>query len=390
MEANIDTEQLISLVQERPALWDKSREEYKSRTRTTECWREVCVKLNPAFESLSEADKNKYDIYITLTGKHKPVRLDIANIGDYRKESNRKKVTRVHLCFDSGSFSSPLTIAFQNVELENTVGSLCSTSKLIINKWKNVKDQYIKSVKKRKGKSGSAAKTVKNYIFHEQLSFLKVNMDMRETESSFEVDSEKSPGGLDEEREDSDVLEKASEVGEASATKMSVRNAPKKKKVDIEREILEHLAAEENRHISFFKGLLPSLEGFTDDEILQFQSGVIGLIQNLKKTRSLQVHDLPQNQTYILPQRAPYTSHPPPYWNNPSSSGLQRTEHSSPYMHGSHVQPPPTCSTSVSPVSSEVSELGSPCDANFAYKYTTLPWTTLYLMSYVTFNNVFT
>lgn len=198
-------------------------------------------------------------------------------------------------------------------------------------------------------------------------------MDMRETESSFEVDSEKSPGGLDEEREDSDVLEKASEVGEASATKMSVRNAPKKKKVDIEREILEHLAAEENRHISFFKGLLPSLEGFTDDEILQFQSGVIGLIQNLKKTRSLQVHDLPQNQTYILPQRAPYTSHPPPYWNNPSSSGLQRTEHSSPYMHGSHVQPPPTCSTSVSPVSSEVSELGSPCDANFAYKYTTLP-----------------
>lgn len=57
---------------------------------------------------------------------------------------------------------------------------------------------------------------------------------MRETESSFEVDSEKSPGGLDEERKDSDVLEKASEVGEASATKMSVRNAPKKKKVDIE------------------------------------------------------------------------------------------------------------------------------------------------------------
>lgn len=60
MEANIDTEQLISLVQERPALWDKSREDYKSRARTTECWREVCVKLNPAFESLSEAEKNKY------------------------------------------------------------------------------------------------------------------------------------------------------------------------------------------------------------------------------------------------------------------------------------------------------------------------------------------
>ncbi|XP_076065599.1 uncharacterized protein LOC143039437 [Oratosquilla oratoria] len=133
MEAHIDTEQLISLVQERPALWDKSLEDYKSRTHTTECWREVCIKLNPDFESLSEADKSKY-------------------------------------------------------------------GKLIINRWKNVKDQYIKSVKKTKRKSGSAAKTVKNYIFHEQLSFLKVNMDMRETGLSFEINSEKSPGGLDEER----------------------------------------------------------------------------------------------------------------------------------------------------------------------------------------------
>ena len=59
MEAEIDTELLISLVQERPALWDKSREDYKSR-RTTECWREVCIQLNPNFENLSEAEKDKY------------------------------------------------------------------------------------------------------------------------------------------------------------------------------------------------------------------------------------------------------------------------------------------------------------------------------------------
>lgn len=194
---------------------------------------------------------------------------------------------------------------------------------------------------------------------------------MRETESSFEVDSEQSPGGLDEEREDSDVLEKSSEAGEVSATKMSVKMAPKRKKVDIEREILQHLAAEENRHLSFFKGLLPSLEEFTDDEILQFQSGVIGVIQNVKKARSLQAHDLPHHQTYILPHQAPYTSHPPLYCNKPSSSGLQRYEQSSSYMYGSHVHPPPTC-TSVSPVRSEVSDLSSSCDANFANTYTSL------------------
>ncbi|MPC94368.1 hypothetical protein E2C01_089535 [Portunus trituberculatus] len=61
MEAEIDPELLISLVQERPTVWDKSREDYKSRTRTTKCWREVYIQLNPNFENLSKADKDKYD-----------------------------------------------------------------------------------------------------------------------------------------------------------------------------------------------------------------------------------------------------------------------------------------------------------------------------------------
>lgn len=51
-------------------------------------------------------------------------------------------------------------------------------------------------------------------------------MDMRKTESGFEADSGKSSGGLDEEREDSNGLEKASEGVEVSATKKSV-NVPK-------------------------------------------------------------------------------------------------------------------------------------------------------------------
>lgn len=90
-------------------------------------------------------------------------------------------------------------------------------------KLKNVKDQYVKSVKKKKGKSCSGAKTVKNYIYHEQLSFFKVTMGMRETESSFEVGYDKSPG----EPDDTDTCKAA----EGGGPKLSdSKSAPKKKK----------------------------------------------------------------------------------------------------------------------------------------------------------------
>lgn len=42
----------------------------------------------------------------------------------------------------------------------------------------------------------------------------------------------------------------------------------------------------EHRHVSFIKGVLPSLATFDDDEHLEFQAGVLALIQKIKKTRS--------------------------------------------------------------------------------------------------------
>lgn len=39
----------------------------------------------------------------------------------------------------------------------------------------------------------------------------------------------------------------------------------------------------DNRHMSFFKSLLPSLELFDDDQTLEFQGGVIRLLQVIKR-----------------------------------------------------------------------------------------------------------
>ncbi|MPC48127.1 hypothetical protein E2C01_041893 [Portunus trituberculatus] len=47
-------------------------------------------------------------------------------------------------------------------------------------------------------------------------------------------------------------------------------------------------STKEDRHMSFFNAIRPSLHQFTDDETLQFQSDVIKLIQSIKKARLLQ------------------------------------------------------------------------------------------------------
>ena len=58
MEQEIDTDRLISLVQERPVLWDKTTDIYKDRNATRSAWKEVCVELKPEFEEMEDNAKN--------------------------------------------------------------------------------------------------------------------------------------------------------------------------------------------------------------------------------------------------------------------------------------------------------------------------------------------
>ena len=61
---DVDVELLISLVEERSVLWDRSCDAYKSKAETTAAWRQICTHMNPSFESLSGDEKNKYGEYM--------------------------------------------------------------------------------------------------------------------------------------------------------------------------------------------------------------------------------------------------------------------------------------------------------------------------------------
>lgn len=60
---DINLEVLITLVEERPVLWDKTTEEYKDKRRTFAAWREICTIMKDDFETLPENEKNELGMY---------------------------------------------------------------------------------------------------------------------------------------------------------------------------------------------------------------------------------------------------------------------------------------------------------------------------------------
>jgi hypothetical protein len=52
----VDSELLISFIEERPILWDRTYETYKEKDITLEAWREICTIVNPDYESLDERE----------------------------------------------------------------------------------------------------------------------------------------------------------------------------------------------------------------------------------------------------------------------------------------------------------------------------------------------
>ena len=61
----VDAEVLISLVEAKPVLWDKTLEIYKDRNATRKAWEEVCLALNPDFENNGDGEKNAFGKYYT-------------------------------------------------------------------------------------------------------------------------------------------------------------------------------------------------------------------------------------------------------------------------------------------------------------------------------------
>ncbi|XP_063630230.1 uncharacterized protein LOC134801560 [Cydia splendana] len=229
----IDKELLISLMEQRPVLWDKTLDKYKDKTASTASWREICVILNKDFEDMEQKQRQEFGKYV-------------------------------------------------------------------IKKWRQIRDAWVRTLKDKKNckTSGSAVSKIKPYKYHHQMLFLKNIIEPGEThesacaEKTDEVNTTAVNKNNKTNGDDGDEIE---HIRNDTQTKSppTKRRAPTKRLNELDAKMMAYIDHQikpkniepDDRNLLFFKGILPSLAVLNDDEILEFQSGVIKLLQDIKRRK---------------------------------------------------------------------------------------------------------
>ena len=62
-DTEFDIDLLISVVEARPVLWDKTDDIYIDRKETKKAWKDVCICLQEDFEVLGDVQRNAFGEY---------------------------------------------------------------------------------------------------------------------------------------------------------------------------------------------------------------------------------------------------------------------------------------------------------------------------------------
>lgn len=206
----------------------------------------------------------------------------------------------------------------------NLLHIIVSVGKEVIRRWTNLRDAFAKSLKKMKeGKSsGSAAKKTRHYVYNDELNFLRKLYAERETSNSLSEDN----GTVEDDHQLVEkVLASETEVINSESFKKPTATRKHKKVDEVELKILKALEPKEpeklDPNMSFFQSLLPHLNKFNAEEILQFQMGVLQIISNLheRKKGAVHPHQYTQQTNYHNPSHIahPSFSQLSPFHNQP-------------------------------------------------------------------------
>ncbi|CAH2011653.1 unnamed protein product [Acanthoscelides obtectus] len=107
----INTELLISLVEARPALWDKTLDTYKDKNLKSSAWREICSLLKENFEDMEQKERQAFgklilkkwtyirDSWMKALKKHK----------DQKTSGTSTKPSRLYIYNEQMSFLKKIT-----------------------------------------------------------------------------------------------------------------------------------------------------------------------------------------------------------------------------------------------------------------------------------------
>lgn len=147
-------------------------------------------------------------------------------------------------------------------------------------KWVNVKDSWLRYNRKNNGnqKSVPGTKYSRKYVYNDALQFLKKNYSYFGEQDTSKGFPDKKPSQKTATNETT-ARECKSSVTEQVKT-LNTEPKKRKRKRDAERSRLS-----EDRHLSFFRGILPSLTHLSEDEVLQFQVGVMSVLKGIKDAK---------------------------------------------------------------------------------------------------------
>ncbi|KAG5862266.1 hypothetical protein JTB14_031847, partial [Gonioctena quinquepunctata] len=170
---------------------------------------------------------------------------------------------------------------------------------LVVERWNNIRDQWLKWKNRDKNsiKSGAAASKLRKYLYHEQLNFLEQGLYHRSTDSSMAYEhtdeaktqqqTEKLQSAADQGTATPDATKQTSQTPSAKIPTVkttSVQQSTRKRRRtfdEFELRMLKSIEAgdQEDRHMQFFKGIIPSVQKFTDNQIVDFQMEVLQVIK---------------------------------------------------------------------------------------------------------------
>lgn len=136
---------------------------------------------------------------------------------------------------------------------------------------------------------------VKKYVYHNLLQFLPINDKKFKKEFAATVIESNA---IPVESIKTDVVEACHSDHSCDESLRRPQSATKKRKVATPMTLKKYelVVQPEDRHISFFRGIMPSLEAFDDDDVIQFQMGVLQLVADIKSHRRMQQISEPNHQ----------------------------------------------------------------------------------------------
>ncbi|XP_063216834.1 uncharacterized protein LOC134527813 [Bacillus rossius redtenbacheri] len=263
-------------------------------------------------------------------------------------------------------------------------------------KWNNIRDSWMKTNRKLKEgqKSGSGANKIRKYIYHDELMFLKKICEHRPSDSSFEAEerniSQKNTDNLPDNStsetfteeqgyEEADAAveqqirptektttQKRSDSGTSvnvdTSTAQGNKGRRKRKLDEFETRMLkavEETISPEDPHLSFFKGLLPSMKMLTNEQFIDFQMAVLQALkavssQNATMTvlpprQGLDIQGVPiyHNYTHVSPPNFHHYPHSSTQFSQPQARFEPSVIHTTPQQHTSKTVFPVQTSHSV-------------------------------------------